>query len=151
MRNLSRRAAWLQAVVLLAIVATIAVVLFARLRRPFDQDTLAIRVGQLQSQSAEAALLARNAMADRLAPGFVRQHVQQLADNVGRVEDALQAKPAQPGLERSRASASRLGHALRTTLDRWSGDAAQAGNVLPSLDAMAGQLDALHALLEPGQ
>jgi hypothetical protein len=151
MRHLSRQAAWMQAVLLLAVVATIAVVLLAQLRRPFDQDTLAIRVGQLQSQSAEAALLARNAMADRLAPGFVRQHVQQLADNVGRVEEALQAKPARPDLERSRASALRVGHALRTTLDRWSGNAAQAGRVLPHVDAMAAQLGALHALLEPGQ
>lgn len=150
MTDHSRKAAWLQATLLLAAFAVVGVVLVARLQRPFDRDTLAIQVGQLQSQSAEAALLARNAIGDRLAPGFTRQHVRQLADAVGRVQDALQSKPAQPALAPFLASARQSGAGLHAVLQPWTTDARLASPSLPELDRLDRRLDALGKQLKPG-
>lgn len=145
----TRRTAWMQAALLIAALAILAIVLVTRLQRPFDRDTLAIQVAQLQSQSAEAALLARNADDDRLAPGFTRQHVRQLDDAVGRVRDALQSKPAQPALAAALAVARQSGAALHATLQAWSTDAARASQAVPAFDHLARQLDALDTRLKP--
>ncbi|MDB6164134.1 MAG: hypothetical protein JWL98_1566 [Xanthomonadaceae bacterium] len=150
MASHSRQVAWILAALLIAVLAAIAVVLFLRLHRPFDSDTLAIQVAELQSQSAEAALLAQNVSGDRLAPGFAHEHLRQLADNVGRVEDALQSKAAQPGLESPRQSAQGLGATLQVTLIGWLRDTELAPTLIPRLDAVTQQLDALHKQLKPG-
>lgn len=150
MADHTHRAAWTQAVLLVAALAATAVVLVARLQRPFDRDTLAIQVGQLQSQSAEAALLARNAAGDRLAPGFTRQHVRQLTDAVGRVQDALQSKPAEPALAAALSMARQSGAALHATLQPWSADSRQGSQSIPQLDQLARGLDALGKQLKPG-
>ena len=150
MTDHTRGAAWMQAVLLVAALAVTIIMLVARLQRPFDRDTLAIQVGQLQSQSAEAALIARNAAGDRLAPGFTRQHVQQLTEAVGRVQDALQSKPATPALIGALAMARQSGAALHATLQAWSTDSGQASQWIPRLDRLARGLDALDKQLKPG-
>lgn len=150
MTDHSRKAAWMQAALLIAALAVLGIVLVARLQRPFDRDTLAIQVGQLQSQSAEAALLARHAVSDRLAPGFTRQHVRQLADAVARVQGALQSKPAQPALATDLALARQSGAALHATLQAWSIDASRASGAMTEFDGLALRMDTLDKQLKPG-
>ena len=140
----------MQAVLLIGALAALGIILVERLQRPFDRDTLAIQVGQLQSQSAEAALLARNAVGDHLAPGFTGQHVSQLADAVGRVDEALQSKPAQPALATALSLARQSGRVLHATLQSWATDASRAPQLVSEFDRLALQLDALGQQLQPG-
>ena len=149
MTDHTRKAAWLQAALLVAALAVVAAVLFARLQRPFDRDTLVIQVEQLQSQSAEAALLARNAVSDRLAPGFTRQHVRQLADAVDRVDETLQSKSAQSELLMALIAARHTAATLHGTLVSWSNGATQATQAIPEFDQIALRLDALDSELKP--
>jgi len=132
---------------LVAVVVAIALVLALRLHRPFDRDTLAIQVTQLQSHAAEAQLLVDNARADRLAPGFVRQHAQQMADKVGTTNGKLQ-KPARSGLAGQKAQAQELGAALQQALSLLGRD----GNVqrTSAFGRLADALDALDQQLKPG-
>jgi hypothetical protein len=148
-RTHSRGAAWLQGAMLVAACAAIALVLFMRLHRPFDRDTLAIQVSQLQSHAAEADLLARNVVADQLAPRFVRQHARQLADKVESVDGKLQSRPAQPGLQDVKASAGELGATLHAALQRLSRNGQQPLRQPFGFDALAARLDALHQQLKP--
>lgn len=139
----------MQAALLLAVLAGVAGVLFARLQRPFDRDTLDIQIEELQSQSAEAALLARNAVADHLAPGFTRRHVRQLADAVNRVDKTLQSRSAQPALSTALTAARQTAATLHATLQSWSTDANQATQSIPEFEHLAQRLDALGSELKP--
>ena len=143
----SNKAAWVQGTLLVAVIVAIALVLALRLHRPFDRDTLAIQVTQLQSHAAEAQLLVDNARADRLAPGFVRQHAQQMADKVGTTNGKLQ-KPARSGLAGQKAQAQELGAALQQALSLLGRD----GNVqrTSAFGRLADALDALDQQLKPG-
>ena len=143
----SDKAAWVQGALLIALVAAIAITLVIRLHRPFDRDTLAIQVAQLQSSAAEGQLLVDNVRADRLAPGFVRQHAQQMAKKVGTTNDKLQ-KPAQAGLAQQRAQARTLGTALQQALLSLGQDGTPRRSF--GFDRMADALDALHGQLKPG-
>jgi len=144
----SRKAAWAQGVLLLAVCLAIALALVLRLRRPFDADTLAIQVSKLQSHAAEAQLLADNVRADLLAPEFVRQHALQLADRVDDVDQKLQ-KPAQPGLEAVKSSAQQSGNTLHEALLLLGRDGQRPRRQSLGFDALAQQLDALHKQLKP--
>jgi hypothetical protein len=129
------------------VIAAIGLTLAIRLHRPFDRDTLAIQITQLRSNAAEAQLLVDNARADRLAPGFVRQHAQQMADKVGTANGKLE-KPAQAGLATQKAQAQKLGQALHRALLSLRQDGKARGAF-----AFAQQADALDALdkqLKPG-
>jgi hypothetical protein len=142
----SRKVALVQGVLLLAVIAAISLTLAIRLHRPFDRDTLAIQVAQLQSSAAEAQVLVDNARADQLAPGFVRRHAQQMADRVDTTNGKLR-KPAKPELSAQKAQAQRLGatlHAGLQMLDRDGPARAQYG-----FAATADALDALHKNLKP--
>jgi hypothetical protein len=143
----SNQATWVQGTLLVAGVAAIALTLAYRLHRPFDRDTLAIEVAQLQSSAAEAHLLVDNARADRLAPGFVRQHAQQMADKVGTTNGKLQ-KPAQAALAAQKAQAQQLGAALQRALGLLGRDGSTQRAF--GFDGMADALDALNKQLKPG-
>lgn len=149
MADQAHRAAWMQASLFIASVAVTVGILFARLQRPFDRDTLAIQVEQLQSQSAEAALLARNAVGDRLAPGFVRQHVHQLADAGARVEHTLRSKAAAPAAAAALARAQQMASTLHAILQPWSADATRAAQSIDALDELTRRLAALDHQLKP--
>jgi hypothetical protein len=150
-RTPSTRAAWLQAVLLVAAILCIATSVVVRTQRPFDRDTLAIQVDTLHSLAAESTLLARAAQADQLAPGFVRQHVQQLLDKVGATTDKLQSRRASSGLDGARAASIRLGTGLGDALSAWAKDASAAATVAARIDAIGQHLDRVHGRLKPGQ
>jgi hypothetical protein len=145
-RTHSSRAAWVQGVLLVAVIAAIAAALFVRLHRPFDRDTLAIQVAQLQSDASEAQVLFANARADRLAPGFVRQHAQQMADKVDSTNGKLE-KSALPELSAQRAQAQQLGASLHAALLLLGRDG--SGRIASGFDTTADALDALHKQLKP--
>lgn len=145
----SRSAAWMQGLALLAATAAIAGTLLYRQSRPFDAATLGIQVGQLQSHAAEAGLLVRQARADQLAPAFVARHAGQLADNVRRAQDRLDARPAEAPYAGAQAAARRLGAALHARLQALSDDGRAPRRGDFGFDGIAGQLDALHRQLEP--
>jgi hypothetical protein len=138
-------------VVLGAAILCIATTVVVRTHRPFDRDTLAIQVDTLHSLAAESMLLARAAQADQLAPGFVRQHVQQLLDKVDATTDTLQSRDATPGLDDARATSMRLAARLGDALSAWSKDAHVAAVVAPRLDVIGQHLDRVHSRLDPGQ
>ena len=142
----SSQAAWVQGALLVAAMVAIVLALAIRLHRPFDRDTLAIQVAQLQSDAAEAQLLADNARADQLAPGFVRQHALQMADKVDTTIDTLR-KPARPELAAQKAQAQRLGATLHAGLVRLGRDG--QARTEAGFDATADALDALHKTLKP--
>lgn len=146
MRTHSKKAAWTQGTLLVAAIAAIAVVLAVRLHRPFDRDTLAIQVAQLQSDAAEAQVLVDNTRAGRLAPGFVRQHAQQMADKVDGTNGKLE-KPALPELSAQKAQAQQLGASLHAALLLLGRDG--SARIASGFDAMADALDALHEQLKP--
>jgi hypothetical protein len=146
----SRQAAWVQGAILVATFVAIGLVLTLRLQRPFDRDTLAIQVSQLQSHAAEAGVLADLVRADRLAPGFVRRHAQQLAGKVESLDRKLQSKTSRPGLGAARMRAQHLGTALQAALDGLSRDAQRPRQRDLGFDVLAQQLGALHQTLKPG-
>jgi hypothetical protein len=146
----SHQAAWVQGAVLIAAGAAIAAAIFLRLQRPFDRETLALQVSQLQSHAAEADALAAHVRADHLAPGFVRQHAQQLAGKVGSVDHKLHSKPSQANLEASRLRAQQLGAALQEALDALSRNGRQPRRQDLGFAALAQRLDTLHQTLKPG-
>jgi hypothetical protein len=147
----SRTAAWVQAGLLVAVCMLIAAVLVVRLHRPFDQDTLAIQVEELQSDAAEAAVLAQNAREDRLAPVFVRRQASQMANKVESVQSKLRSKAAYPPLEPIRNAARQHGASLHAALQAWSSDAGSPQADPAGLEAIAQQLDDLKSQLKPGQ
>ena len=144
-----RRTAWTQGIAVAMAAAALALVTLARLREPFDADTLAIRVDALQSHASEAAQLASLVRQDRVAPGFVGEHAAQLADDVQRVQDALAGKIAEPALEADRASARRMGATLHARLEAWSADGALAHTRDLGFSPLAQQLDALRHQIKP--
>jgi len=145
-RTHSSTAAWVQGALLVAVIAAIAAALVVRLHRPFDRDTLAIQVAQLQSDAAEAQLLVDNARADRLAPGFVRQHAQQMADKVDTTNGKLE-KPTLPALSWHKAQAQQLGASLHAALLLLGRDG--QARAASGFDATADALDTLHGQLKP--
>lgn len=145
-RESSQQVAWVQGAILIAVCVAIALAVFARLQRPFDRDTLDIQVSQLRSQAAEAQLLADNALADRLSPGFVREHAQQMSEKVDNVNGKLhKAAPAE--LASQLSAARRLGRSLRDALQRLGRDGEAREDY--GFDRMAQALDALHRQLKP--
>ncbi|MFL6592525.1 MAG: hypothetical protein ACJ8GK_07440 [Luteimonas sp.] len=140
----SRRAAWVQGALLVAAIAAIVVALALGVQRPFDRDTLAIQVAQLQSDAAEAQVLVDNARADRLAPGFVRQHAQQMAAKVDTTNGTLE-KSARPELASYKAQAQQLGASLHAGLALLGRD----GSARIGFDTTADALDALRKRLKP--
>jgi hypothetical protein len=146
----SRQAARVQCTILIVAAFAVGLMVMLRLQRPFDRDTLAIQVSQLQSHAAEAAVLSDNVRAGRLAPGFVRQHAQQLADKVDSVDGKLQSKPAQRGLAGDRINAQRLGASLQAALHVLASDADRPRRQELGFGALARQLDGLHRQLKPG-
>lgn len=147
----SRSAAWTQGIVLVVVLGAIAGALLERKHKPFDQDTLDIQVQALQSHAAEAGLLVQQARADQLAPGFVGEHAGQLAENVQRVQDKLDAKPAEPRYATTQAGARRLGAALHDGLQALSLDGRAARVRGFGFDAIGQRLAALHQQLKPGE
>lgn len=145
----SRRAAWIQGIVLVAATAALSATLAARLQRPFDRDTLAIPVGELRSQAAEAALMARQAGRDHLAPAFVRFHAQQLGHGVERVRHTLAGKSAEADLEASRRQALALAGVLQSRVDTLGRDADLARTGDGGFDTLAGAFDALARHIKP--
>lgn len=143
----SNKAAWVQGMLLATVVAAVALTLAIRLRRPFDRDTLAIQVAQLQSNAAEGQLLVDNAHADRLAPGFLREHAQQMAEKVSTTNDKLQ-KSAQAALEPQKAQAKKLGAALQQALSSLGQDPQRPRD--SGFEQLAYALDALGKRLKPG-
>jgi len=142
----SSKAAWVQGVLLVVVIAAIALALAMRLHRPFDRDTLAIQVAQLQSGAAEARLLADYARADQLAPGFVRQHARQMAEKIENTNGKLE-KAAQPALAGQKTQAQRLGASLHTRLMLLArGEPPRAA---PGFHATEVALGALHKQLKP--
>jgi hypothetical protein len=141
-----RLGARVQGAILVALCVAIAATVFVRLQRPFDRDTLDIRVSQLQSQAAEAQLLADNARADQLAPGFVRQHAQQMADKVDSVNAKLE-KSGQQDVAAQQTTARRLGLSLHDALLRFGRDGSARQDF--GFDRMAQALDAVHKQLRP--
>ena len=146
MRTHSSRAAWVQGALLVAVIAAIGMALAVRLHRPFDRDTLAIQVAQLQSDAAEAQVLVDNARADRVAPGFVRQHAQQMADKVDSTNGKLE-KSALPELSAQKAQAQQLGASLHAALSLLGRDG--SARIASGFDTTADALDALHKQLKP--
>lgn len=145
-RESSQQVAWVQGVVLLALCAAVVLVLFVRLQRPFDRNTLDIQVSALRSQAAEAQLLADNSRSDQISAGFVREHARQLADKVEAVNGKLH-KPAQPDLANELSSTRKLGATLRDALLRLSDDGAAREDY--GFDRMAQALDSVHEQLKP--
>lgn len=140
----SNKAVWVQGALLVAVLAAIGITLAIRLHRPFDRDTLAIQVAQLQSNAAEGQLLVDKAHADRLAPGFVRQHAQQMAEKVATTNDKLQ-KPSQAALAKQKAQAQALGAALEQALlslgqEGRPPQVSDFGHLADALDALGKQL-----------
>ena len=136
----------MQGALLVAAIVAICAALAVRLHRPFDRDTLAIQVAQLQSDAAEAQELVDQARTDRLAPGFVRQHAQQMADKVDTTNGKLQ-KSALPGLSTQKAQAQRLGASLHEDLVLLGRDG--SARAVSGFDTTADALDALHRQLKP--
>lgn len=147
----SRSAAWRQGIGILLVLAGIAGALLYRSYRPFDQDTLAIQVGELQSHAAEAGLLVRQARADLLAPGFVGEHASQLAGNVQRAQRKLDARPSKAQFAAEQAGARQLGATLHDRLQALALDGRAARGREFGFDGIARQLDALHQQLKPGE
>lgn len=149
MRHGSARAAWGQGVGVVAVAVALGAALLHAHQRPFDRTTLAIPVGLLQSQAAEASLLAAQLRQDELAPGFVGQHARQLADNVRRERAQLASRPAQVGLAAQQRQARALAASLEEALAALARDprAPRRGS---GLDALARRLQALQARLDPG-
>lgn len=145
-REASRHVAWVQGAILIAVCAAIAVTVYLRVQRPFDRDTLDIQVSQLQSQAAEAQLLADNSRGDQISSGFVREHAQQMAHKVDSVNRKLR-RSAQPELTGELSAARKLGSALRTALLRLSRDGEAREDY--GFDRMAHALDVLHKRLKP--
>ncbi|WP_133479715.1 hypothetical protein [Cognatilysobacter segetis] len=148
MQPKSRRAARLQGFGLAVATAALAVVLGVRLQRPFDAATLAIPVGELRSQAAEAGLLEREARAGRLAPAFVRRHAAQLAHDVERVRAGLAGKPAVAPLEPGRRRALALADALQARTDALARDGHAVGG---DFEVLARALDALETRIGQGR
>lgn len=144
----SNKAVWVQGTLLVVAGVAIALVLAMRLNRPFDRDTLAIEVAQLRSSAAQAQLLVDNARADRLAPGFLRQHAQQMADKVATTTGKLQ-KPAQAGLTEQKLQAQKLGAALQRALALLGRE--DGAKRAFAFDSLADALDALDKQLKPGE
>lgn len=149
MQPKSRRAAWLQGIVLIGGTAALATTLAVRLHRPFDRDTLPLPVQELQSQAAEAGQLEQQARRDHLAPAFVRFHAQQLAHSVGRVRDDLAGKPARAGLEPLRRDALSLASDLQARIDRLGRSGALPRTASPGFESTAQALDALAKRIKP--
>lgn len=112
-------AAWRQACFSFAVVAAVVAATVYCAVRPFDRDTLAIQVGQLGSQAAEAAMAARLLREDKLAPGFVHAHARQLRRKLGSVESQLRAHPS-GGLDAAHGEAEAGAQALAGALQRES-------------------------------
>ena len=145
-RESSRQVAWVQGAILVAVCAAIALTVYLRVQRPFDRDTLDIQVSELQSQAAEAQLLADNALSDRVAPGFVREHALQMAEKIDAVIGKLH-KPAPPELASQLAATRRLARALRDALQRLGRDGEAREDY--GFDRMAQSLAAIHEQLKP--
>ncbi|MGY4515104.1 hypothetical protein [Lysobacter sp. HA18] len=150
MQPKSRRAAWWQAIVLLGSAAAITAVLVVRLHRPFDADTLSIKVGDLRSNAAEAELLMEQASKDHLAPGFIRRHAQQIRTNVERVRDDIDGKPGDALREPQRHEALGLATLLTSKLDALARDAAAPDADAQAFATVANSLDALDHRIKPG-
>lgn len=139
-------AAWRQAAMVIVAVALVAAAVAYCAVRPFDRDTLAIQVGQLRSQAAEAAMAARLARGDRLAPGFVHAHARQLLRKVESVDGALRAHP-DGGMATEYREAHAGASALVARIERAppsrepGSEAAYAG--------LSARMDALHQRLKP--
>jgi hypothetical protein len=149
MRANLRKAAWMQGIAVAVIGIGVASATIAKLKQPFDGDTLAIQVEALQSHAAEASQLALLMREDQLAPGFVGEHAAQLADNVQRAQDALAGKDAEPAFEQARGTAQQLGASLHARLQSWSADGDLARTRDFGFDTLADQLDMLHTQLQP--
>ena len=70
----------------------------------------------LQSDAAEAALLARGVAQDRTRASFVRVHARALADDADHEAEKLHDADARPGLARQKAQAVRLAGDISDTL-----------------------------------
>ena len=149
MQPKTRRAAWLQGAAFVAAAVAIATTLSVRVQRPFDRDTLPLPVGELRSQAAEAAALAKLASQDELAPAFVRYHARQLGHDVQRARDDLAGKPAVAGLDPLRRRALGLAGALEGRIDVLARDGHPAPAGARGLQALADALDDLAARIKP--
>ena len=145
----SRRAAWVQAGVLLVGGVALALAVYARARRPFDADTLSIPVGTLRSQAAEADLLEQQLRDDHVAPAFVRLHARELAREASRARQTLADKPAAAGLDPLRAQALGLATTLQARLGALALDGAAPRAAGLHFDALADALDALDHRIKP--
>lgn len=150
MQTHSLRAAWLQGGVFVALTAGTAVATCVHLRRPFDADTLAIPVAELQAQAKEGALLVRLLQANQVAPAFVARHSGQLAEDIARIGDALRAKDAQPPLADARAKAAQLQASLHQRMAALASAGGRTTAQASSFDTVAGGLDALQHQIKPG-
>ena len=149
MQPKSRRAAWIQGVVLVVAVVALAMTLALRLRRPFDRDTLAIPVDELRSQAAEAGMLEEQLRRDHLAPAFVRFHARQLGHDVGRLRDTLGGKRAEAGLDPLRMQAMALAATLQARLDTLARDGTRPRTAGLQFDTLVDSLDALGRRIKP--
>lgn len=145
----TRRAAWIQGVLLLGAIVALAVTLHLRLGRPFDRDTLAIPVDELHSEAAEADLLEQQMRRDHVTPAFVRFQAQQLGHDVERVRGDLGGKHADGALDALRAQALLLGGTLQARLDTLArhGDLPRATSL--HFDVLAQAFEALGKRIKP--
>jgi len=143
------RAAWLQAAAIVAAAAALSLAWRYEASRPFDPQTLAIDVGQLQSQAAEASLLdARFDGMGTLPATFRRMHAQQLADKVAAVTSDLDSRTADDLAADALPEARSDALALHAGLMRVS-YGADGGAERPLFESLDERLAALRHGLDP--
>jgi hypothetical protein len=64
-----------------------------------DRDALSQEADTLRSTAAEGALLARDDLAGKITPTFLREHAADLSDAVSHAEATLTAATTEPALE----------------------------------------------------
>ena len=109
---------WLQVVIALSILTTIAFWVISASSTPAGRDSVKIYVAELRSQAAEGQLLAEQALADGVTSTYLRSQASQLQDHTQSVLKGLQSLSVESGLETDKAQAESLGGSLNDDLKR---------------------------------
>ena len=142
--------ALMEAVALGLLLAGAIALLLGSRGRPMSTSQLAIQVGELRSDAAEAALLTEQLSDGRLTKPFTKTHVQLLLDNIRQANQSLGKAQPEHGLEgmleRARVRAADVERSVQQlAADPGGADAMRLDQLRNDLRSAA---DALHELEE---
>ena len=148
---INNRKLWIEVMAVILLTLGLMAWLVHAETKPLNRNELRIEVGHLRSYSAEAGLLAEQALTTKVRETFFKTHTYLLRDKAESSSSSLESATVDAGLETNHWQARQLAGQLKSILEQLSGSFANADELnraSSNLKSLSAQLRAAEESLK---